>query len=108
MLWIADDDGGRLIAIDSDGNQVDAFGETGSRPGQFAGPCGLNFDRTGNLFVYNCVDGRIQVFDPDHHLIGMWDGPAVYPRQAFAFAADGTMYQLGPDDSILGIQIKLP
>ena len=37
-VWIADDDGGRLIAIDSDGNQVDAFGETGSRPGNSPDP----------------------------------------------------------------------
>ena len=48
------------------------------------------------------------MFDPGHGLIGLWDGPVDDRRQAFAFAADGTMYQLGPDDSILEIQIELP
>jgi outer membrane protein assembly factor BamB len=107
-LWIANDDGGRLIAIDADSHEVDAFGEIGSRPGQFAGPCGLNLDRSGNLYVYNCDGGRIQVFDPQHRLIGSWDGPVDDRRQAFAFAPDGLMYQLGPDDTITVIQIELP
>jgi outer membrane protein assembly factor BamB len=106
-LWIANDDEGRLIAIDPQAHQVDAFGETGSRPGQFAGPCGLNVDHAGNLYVYNCSGGRIQVFDPAHRLVGSWDGPADDRRQAFAFAPDGRMYQLGPDDTILEIQIEL-
>jgi outer membrane protein assembly factor BamB len=107
-LWIANDDGGRLIAIDTDGHEVDTFGETGSRPGQFAAPCGLNFDLAGNLYVYNCVGGRIQVFDPQHRLIGLWDGPVDDRRQSFAFAPGDRMYQLGPDDTITVIQIELP
>jgi outer membrane protein assembly factor BamB len=108
-LWIASDDVGRLIALDAaDGHEVDAFGELGSRPGQLAAPCGLNFDPAGNLYVYNCIGGRIQVFDPEHRLIGLWDGPVDDRRQAFAFASDGRMYQLGPDDTIVEIRIDLP
>jgi outer membrane protein assembly factor BamB len=108
-VWIASDDVGRLIALDAaEGHEVDAFGESGSRPGQLAGPCGLNLDPAGNLYVYNCLDGRIQVFDPEHRLIGLWDGPVDDRRNAFAFAPDGRMYQLGPDDTILEIRIDLP
>ena len=108
-LWIASDDAGRLIALDAEnGHEVDAFGELGSRAGQLAGPCGLNLDSAGNLYVYNCVGGRIQVFDPQHRLIGLWDGPVDDRRQAFAFAPDGLMYQLGPDDTITKLQIELP
>lgn len=107
-IWIANDDGGRLIAIDADGHEVDTFGEIGSRPGQFAAPCGLNFDLAGNLYVYNCLGGRMQVFDPQHRLIGLWDGPVDDRRNSFAFAPDGRMYQLGPDDTITVIQIELP
>jgi outer membrane protein assembly factor BamB len=107
-LWIASDDVGRLIALDADGHKVDAFGELGSRAGQLAAPCGLNLDPAGNLYVYNCIGGRIQVFDPEHRLIGLWDGPVNDRRQAFAFAPDGRMYQLGPGDTILEIRIDLP
>ena len=108
-VWIANDDVGRLIALDADdGHPVDAFGELGSRPGQLSAPCGLNFDPAGNLYVFNCIGGRIQVFDPEHHLIGLWDGPDDERRQAFAFAPDGRMYQLGPDDTIVEIRIDLP
>lgn len=107
-LWIAIDDEGRLVAIDTDGRRVDAFGDSGSRPGQLAGPCGLNLDRAGNLYVYNCVGGRMQVFDPAHRLIAGWDGAANDWSSAFAFGPDGRMYQLGPDDTILEIQIELP
>jgi DNA-binding beta-propeller fold protein YncE len=107
-LWIASDDVGRLIALDADGHKVDGFGESGSRAGQLAAPCGLNLDRAGNLYVYNCIGGRIQVFDPQHQLIGLWDGPVDDRRQSFAFAPDGRMYQLGPDDTILEIRIDLP
>ena len=50
----------------------------------------------------------MQVFDPEHHLIGLWDGPVDDRRNAFAFTPDGRMYQLGPDDTILEIRIDLP
>ena len=68
----------------------------------------MNVDRAGNLYVYNCLGGRMQVFDPAHRLIAGWDGAANDWSQAFAFASDGRMYQLGPDDTILEIQIDLP
>ena len=108
-LWIASDDVGRLIALDTaDGHEVDAFGELGARPGQVAAPCGLNLDAAGNLYVYNCIGGRMQVFDPEHHLIGLWHGPVDDRRNAFALTPDGRMYQLGPGDTILEIRIDLP
>jgi DNA-binding beta-propeller fold protein YncE len=108
-LWIASDDVARLIALDAaDGREVDAFGELGSRPGQLMAPCGLNLDPVGNLYVYNCIGGRIQVFDPEHQLIGLWEGPVDDRRQGFAFAPDGRMYQLGLGDTIQVIQIDVP
>jgi sugar lactone lactonase YvrE len=74
----------------------------------YDGRAELNFDPEGNLYVFNCIGGRIQVFDPEHRLIGLWDGPDYEHRQAFAFAPDGRMYQLGPDNTIVEIRIDLP
>ena len=87
---------------------MDQFGKPGSGPGQLAAPCGLNLDDADNLYVYNCIGGRVQVFDPDHQLIGLSDEPADERSQSFAFGPDGLMYRLGPDDTIEVIEVALP
>ncbi|KAI8508993.1 hypothetical protein Bbelb_128410 [Branchiostoma belcheri] len=42
-----------------------SFGEEGQGEGQFSSPTGVTLDQTGNIFVVNLDDGRVQVFRPD-------------------------------------------
>ena len=51
-------------------NQV--FGEEGSGPGLIDDPRGLAIDDSGNLYVANYSDGRIQKFDPSGDFIFLW------------------------------------
>ena len=42
-----------------------SWGETGSDPGEFLSPTGLAIDRTGNLYVADTINLRVQKFTPD-------------------------------------------
>jgi DNA-binding beta-propeller fold protein YncE len=52
-----------------------AIGERGREPGKFDGPAGVAVDSSGNLFVLDTGNGRIQRLDPEGKLIGHWGDP---------------------------------
>ncbi len=55
----------RIAKIDKDGNWIKSWGEPGSGPGQFNTPHSIATDDSGNIYVADRGNGRIQVFDPD-------------------------------------------
>jgi DNA-binding beta-propeller fold protein YncE len=68
-----------------DGTYIKAFGGTGTEEGKFAFPTYLAVDASGNLYVTDTMNARVQAFDPDGgHLktfgergdaFGMFDKP---------------------------------
>ncbi|MBR8839599.1 MAG: scytonemin biosynthesis PEP-CTERM protein ScyF [Stigonema ocellatum SAG 48.90 = DSM 106950] len=53
-----------------DGELIKTIGSSGTEPGQFIGPAGLNISqRTGNIFVTDQYNNRIQVFDPEGNFL---------------------------------------
>ena len=59
-----------VLANDSDPDSTDPnfiteFGSPGASDGQFANPGGIEFDSSGNFFVVDTNNDRIQIFDSD-------------------------------------------
>src|SRR6516225_2929117 len=55
----------RIAKIDKDGNWIKSWGEPGTGPSQFNTPHSIATDDTGNVYVADRGNGRIQVFDGD-------------------------------------------
>jgi DNA-binding beta-propeller fold protein YncE len=55
----------RIAKIDKNGNWIQSWGEPGTGPGQFNTPHSIASDESGNIYVADRGNGRIQVFDPD-------------------------------------------
>ena len=70
VVYNADWDNNRVQAWDSSGNFLWTLGERGAEPGQFIAPSDVAFDSDGQLFVVDRT--RVQVFDPDHHVVALW------------------------------------
>ena len=67
-IVVGNDDTGRVIYLDPNGREVDAF------DGQ---ACDVTVDASGNTYIGGCASDSIDVFDPSHRLIGRWSGPAM-------------------------------
>jgi DNA-binding beta-propeller fold protein YncE len=107
-LLTGNDNGPRVLYIDSGGHKVDAFGS----PQLFrGGPCDVTVDAAGNTYVNSCKEPlssphHTEVFDRSHRLIGTW-----YPSPfafAPAFGPHGEVFALGENGSILKLRINLP
>ncbi len=62
--------------------------------------------------MFDCASLRIQVFDPEHRLIGGWTEPGGLPfGESYDFGADGRLYGVGVGEhagSILVMDVTLP
>lgn len=64
-IWFTLASGGianRVSVFTPEGRFVTSFGRTGSRPGEFKGPCGIAIDDSGMVYVSDSENNRIQVF----------------------------------------------
>jgi len=55
----------RVAKIDSRGNWLKSWGDRGNKPGEFHTPHSIAADATGNIYVADRGNRRIQVFDGD-------------------------------------------
>ena len=64
-IYVADGFGpnNRIAKFDKNGDFLKTWGQTGSGPGQFKGIRGIASDATGNIYVADAGNNRIQVFD---------------------------------------------
>ena len=62
----------RVVHFDKSGKFVKAWGEYGSKPGQFVVPHSIDVDSQGVLYVADRNSGRIQLFRQDGSLIEQW------------------------------------
>jgi len=75
-LFVADghDAGGnnRIVKLDSEGNFLMEWGETGSGDGQFSDPHALAIDSQGRLLVADRANNKLQIFTQDGEHIQSW------------------------------------
>ena len=76
-IFVGDGHGGgqsndRIVKFSRDGTFLKSWGKTGSGPGEFRQPHGLDFDSRGRLFVADRGNNRIQIFDQEGRFIDQW------------------------------------
>ena len=59
---MADTGNNRIQEFSPNGTYITSWGGQGSENGQFNSPSGLDIDSSGNVYVPNSVNDRIQVF----------------------------------------------
>ena len=102
-LWLTNDDNSRVVALDQDGHKVDAYGVSGTGPGQFEGTSSVTFDASDNAYVDECSAKRLQVLDPQHQVLGVLSAPDGLPfGDSYAFGSDGLLYAIVGGDHCAG------
>jgi DNA-binding beta-propeller fold protein YncE len=64
-VYVADSGNNRIQKFDSDGNFMTKWGSSGSGDGEFSGPDGIAVDTSGNVYVSDFRNDRVQVFSPN-------------------------------------------
>jgi sugar lactone lactonase YvrE len=109
--FIADGYGNsRVVKYDKDGNFVTAWGERGSQPGNFNTPHSIVIDDNDVIYVADRANSRIQVFDTEGNLKGVWDLPTAPwalcltngPDQVMFVGSVGRVYKMDLTGKILG------
>jgi sugar lactone lactonase YvrE len=70
-LYVADTANHRVWRISPD-DQIEAFGEFGTGPGQFNEPWDVAIDEAGDIYVADTWNHRIQKFDSSHRFLTSW------------------------------------
>jgi DNA-binding beta-propeller fold protein YncE/4-amino-4-deoxy-L-arabinose transferase-like glycosyltransferase len=105
--WVADTWGHRVIALDANGNQVQAIGgetiDLGNDParvdedgGRFFGPRAIAITDDA-IYVVDTGNERVQRFNPDGTFVDAWGGYGTAPDQliepvGIAIGPDGNLY----------------
>ncbi len=81
---------------DVNGSFIKEFGEWGEGEGQFKGPYSVDYDSSGNLWVTDRGNHRIQVFDGNGTFIRQFgsyaESPNLYNPSAFVLDSKGNHY----------------
>lgn len=80
----------RIAKFDPDGNFVKSWGQTGSAPGQFSAVRGIASDASGNIYVADAGNNRIQVFDGEGTFKSQITG--IGSPQAICISGGSTQY----------------
>ena len=73
-VYVSDRSNNLIQIFNPDLTHSGSFGGTGSGNGQFSHPHGISFDSTGNLFVADEINNRVQVFTAAGECIYQFNG----------------------------------
>ncbi len=104
-LFIADADNGRIQKFNAAGQFVSAFGSkspatTVGPQGTFAEPWGIAVDKTGNIFVADTWNHRIQKFDANGKFLSTWGTNG----DTRGVATDNPLFFYGPRAVVVDLQ----
>lgn len=97
-IYISDTTKHRVLVYDLEGKYLRAIGgERGGDPGQLNFPINLVVDKSGNLFVTDTGNFRVQVFSPDGQFVRMFgqlgDAVGSFTRpKGIGIDSDGNVY----------------
>ena len=87
-----------VYKFDSDGKFITKWGSKGTGDGEFNYPEGISVDSSGNVYVADSFNHRIQKFDSNGKFIAKWgskgtgDGEFNYPYGISVDSSSGTVY----------------
>jgi DNA-binding beta-propeller fold protein YncE len=89
--------GGGVWKFSSAGAVLGSWGSAGTGPGQFNSPCGVAVDATGNVYVADTFNHRVQVFTGSGVFVTEWgsyggDPGQFYRPMGIAVGADGRVF----------------
>ena len=68
-VYVCDRSNHRILALDFDLNVLQVFGSRGKGNGEFNAPLDVKFDASGNMYVAELMNERVQVLDSSGHFI---------------------------------------
>ena len=86
-IVVGNDDTGRVVYLDGDGTVLDVFS---------ARACDVTIDPADDLYVGGCGSDTIDVYDPQHRLIGSWSGLDMALAGPPQFGSDGEILPARP------------
>ncbi len=92
-LYVADTGGSRAVKLDPNGALLVEIREKGKDPGQLDQPCDVIGDPSGEIWVSDCVGGRVQLFAADGAFKSLFAIPPSDPL-------NGSRLALGPDQAL--------
>jgi len=92
-LYVADTGGSRAVKLDPSGAVLLEIRDRGKDPGQLDQPCDVIGDPSGEIWVSDCVSGRIQLFAPDGAFKSLFP---IAPSDPL----NGSRLALGPDQAL--------
>jgi peptidylamidoglycolate lyase len=98
-LFVADGYGNsRVVVLAKDGSFLRSWGSFGSAPGAFDTPHSIALDARGRVYIADRGNARIQRFEPDGALIGVWQSSALGRPWALSFGSDGSLFVVDGGD----------
>lgn len=104
----------RVMKFSADGKFLFQWGTKGAGPGQFDLPHWVALDASGNVYVADRSNQRIQVFDSAGHYMSQWAGNQLgrpyaiaIDRRGTAYIADGGDQPDGPPDRSAWVLARL-
>jgi sugar lactone lactonase YvrE len=64
FIWVGDSPTARILKFDQNGNHLYSWGAPGGPAGRLNCSHGITTDQRGNLYLADCMAGRVQKFEP--------------------------------------------
>jgi DNA-binding beta-propeller fold protein YncE len=95
ILFVSDYPSDKIYKINSKGNFLERFGETGIGKGQFHGPVGLDVSKTDQLYVVDSGNNRVQKFSLNGDFLSSFPSETAKPVEKLFSPTGLTIHEDG-------------
>ena len=103
QLFAADYRGHKISVYSEDGEFHFSFGSYGSQPGEFKSPEQISIAGNGLVYVVDCENDRVQVFQQDGQFVWQFVNDILENSSGLALTRDGNIVVASPNTNKLSI-----